>query len=95
MNDTVILLPEGAVFPFQVKVNGEFFELETTEEALHNLKILKTCYVRCDENKNLFFSLDQKDWKDFLEFFKGRMSTSFRVKDGQPSADLELVLNKR
>ena len=72
---------------------GEFLALESENTTPLNLKILKTCYIRCEEKENFLFSTDLQEWKEFSEFFTGRIGVSVKAENDRTIAGLELELN--
>src|SRR5271169_2149328 len=52
LSDYILECPEGAAMPFKIAITGEFLALEPAETAPYHLRVLKTCYVRCEEQGN-------------------------------------------
>lgn len=90
----VVICPEGMVLPLSLGVKGEFLALQPSEQAPVQVKILKTCFVKC-VGKVFFFSLDGENWKDFSEFFTGKLGASIGVGDQGPFAGVECELFQR
>lgn len=95
MSDVIIECSEGARLPFKLTLKGQFLALEPAAMGSLYLKVLKTCYVRCDGTENLLFSTDLHTWEDFSEFFTGELKISVVTENGEPVADLQLELNQR
>ena len=95
MGDFVVECPAGARLPFKLTLKGEFLGLESTQSAPLYLKVLKTCYVRCEEKEKFLFSTDLQTWKDFSEFFTGSLNVSVHAENGGPIAGLQFELNQR
>jgi len=95
ISDVIVECPEGTSLPFKLTLKGQFLALESTSIAPFYLKVLKTCYVRCEGKENFLFSTDLQTWKGFSEFFTGELKVSVDTEDGGPVAGLELELNQR
>ncbi len=93
--DLIVEVPEGASLPFKLTLKGEFLALEPAPLLPLYLKVLKTCYVRCEEQENFLFSMDLQSWKGFSEFFTGKLKASVGIENEEPVAGLELELNQR
>ena len=91
LNDYILEIPEGVTLPFKMTVKGDFLAVDSISE----LKILKTCFIRCQGEAEYLFSSDMQTWKEFSEFFTGQLSVSVEVQDEMPVAGLELQLNQR
>lgn len=91
--DTVIVCPEGALIPLRLNLKGSLIALQGDCTPLH-IKLLKTCYVRCETENQFLFSSDLQHWKSPSEFFHGELNIS--VKNGKegPVAGIELELNQ-
>ena len=94
-SDLIIECPEGVSLPFKLTLKGQFLALESAAISPLYLKVLKTCYVRCEEKENFLFSTDLQAWKGFSEFFTGELKVSVGIENGGPIAGLELELNQR
>lgn len=81
MQDTIVKCPAGMVLPLTLSLKGEFLALE----GHSSVKILKSCFVKYVEEMYLF-SLDGKSWKEFSEFFTGKLSAEFHNTDKGPFA---------
>jgi hypothetical protein len=95
MSGCTLECPRGALLPLTLSLKGEFLFLDSAAAAPMYLKILKTCYVRCEEQEKFLFSTDRQQWKEFGEFFTGELRASLHADSGQPTAGLELELNER
>ena len=95
MGDYILKCPEGACLPLKMTLKGQFLALESTAITPLYLKILKTCYVRCETQENFLFSTDLQTWKGFSEFFTGALNVSVDHQNGGPVAGVELELNQR
>ena len=91
MGDFVVLCPAGASLPFKLSLTGEFLE----SDLLTQLKVLKTCYIKCEEKENFLFSTDFQTWKGFSEFFSGNLQVSVQTENEQPVVSLQFELNQR
>jgi hypothetical protein len=83
LQDTVVKCPAGMVLPLTLSLQGEFLALESAGES--SVKILKTCFMKC-LGETYLFSLDGKTWKEFSEFFTGKLSAEFHNTDKGPFA---------
>jgi len=81
--NVVVECPAGMVLPLTLSLQGEFLALESRGETAAHVKILKTCFMKCI-NETFFFSLDRKSWKEFSEFFTGKLSAEFHNTDKGP-----------
>lgn len=95
MSDLIIECTEGVSLPFKINLKGQFLALESAAVAPLYLKVLKTCYVRCEGKENFLFSTDLQTWKGFSEFFTGELSVSIEAENDGPVAGLQLELNQR
>lgn len=95
LSDTIIECMEGTMLPFIITVKGEFLSMESASIAPLYLKVLKTCYVRCEEKENFLFSTDLKTWKGFSEFFTGELKVTVRADNAGPVAGIEFELNQQ
>lgn len=93
--DCIVECREGTTLPFKLTLKGEFLALESAAISPLYLKILKTCYVRCDGKENFLFSTDLQNWKEFSEFFTGELTVAIETENGGPVAGLQLELNER
>ncbi len=91
LKDCILECPEGASLPFKTVIKGDFL----ASESASTLKILKTCFIRCEGEGNFLFSSDMQTWKGFSEFFTGAISVSVEAQEENPVASLELKLNQR
>lgn len=92
LHDLTIECPEGTALPFYVDVRGDFFNATSGSIPF---AILKTLYIRCEQKEEFLFSTDQKEWKTFSDFFKGKLNVSVRAEQGMVRAGMELELNAR
>jgi len=92
--NTVIVCPAGTVLPLTLSLEGEFLSLESSEEFPAQVKIVKTCLVKC-QGETFFFSLDGKNWKEFSEFFTGKLGAAFHTSDQGPFVGLDCELNQK
>lgn len=95
LNDHILECSEGTYLPLKMVLTGEFLAVESAAETPLYLKILKTCYIRCEEKENFLFSTDLEEWKEFSEFFTGRVNVSVKAQKDGTIAGLELELNQR
>lgn len=95
IGDAIVKCPEGTSLPFKLTLKGQFLALESTSILPLYLKVLKTCYVRCEGKENFLFSTDLQTWKGFSEFFTGELKASVETENGGPVAGLQLELNER
>jgi len=68
----VISLEEGMRIPLVPNLSGDFFSLEGESEL--ELYVKRPIYLYVDD-ENMRFSLDGEEWKDFMKFFTGNVST--------------------
>jgi hypothetical protein len=95
MSGYVLECPEGVSLPLKMRVRGEFLALESESVEPMHLRVLKSCYIRCEERENFLFSSDLQTWEGCAEFFTGELKVSVESQDGVPVAGLELELNQR
>ncbi len=95
MRELIIECTEGTRLPFSLSLRGDFLALEHEAVPSLYLKLLKTCYVRCDGKENFLFSTDLQTWEGFSEFFTGELRLSVGTENGEPEASLQLELNQR
>ena len=95
MGDLVVECLAGTNLPFKLTLKGEFLGLDTDSSTPLYLKVLKTCYVRCEEKEHFLFSSDLQTWKEFSEFFTGELKVSVEAENGGPVAGLQFELNQR
>jgi hypothetical protein len=95
MRGTIVECPEGACLPLTMTIKGQFLALESAATAPMILRVLQSCYVRCDMPEHFLFSIDQQEWKEFSEFFTGSIKVSVDAQNGEVVAEVELELNQR
>ena len=93
--DYILECPAGACLPLTVALKGNFLALEPTSDTPLYLRVLKSCYVRCEEKENFLFSTDLQKWEGFSEFFTGNLTVSVENLNRSPSAGIGLELNQR
>ena len=94
LGDHILECHEGTFLPLKMDLKGEFLSLQSTAAPLY-LKIMKTCYIRCEEKEHFLFSTDLQSWKDFSEFFTGRVGVSVKAEKDGVIAGLEIELDQR
>ncbi|HEX2578903.1 MAG TPA: hypothetical protein VHK67_00675 [Rhabdochlamydiaceae bacterium] len=92
LQDVVVKCPAGMVLPLTFSLQGEFLGLESASQS--SMKILKTCFVKCYGEKYLF-SLDGKRWKEFSEFFTGKLHAEFHNTESGPLAYVGCELHQK
>ncbi len=92
LQDTIVKCPAGMVLPLTLSLKGEFLALESEGES--SVKILKTCFMKC-VGETYLFSIDGKSWKEFPEFFTGKLSAEFHNTDKGPFARLVCKLDQK
>ncbi|MBM3207667.1 MAG: hypothetical protein FJZ57_03565 [Chlamydiae bacterium] len=95
IKDVIVECLQGTSIPLKVIVKGQFLALESTSGSSFYFKVLKTCYVRCEEKENYLFSSDLQTWKSFSDFFTGELKVSVEVEKGEPIVGLQLELDPR
>ena len=95
LGDSILECPQGACLPLKMTLKGEFLSLEPASAAPLYLRVLKSCYIRCEEKENFLFSTDLQKWEGFSEFFTGNLKAAVEGHNGMPVAELELELNQR
>ncbi len=96
MTGTILECKEGEVLPFHLNLVSEYLELSPEEDCRQTIRILKTIYIKCDNEKEQFlFSADLLDWKEFLEFFTGQIGVSLNVQEAPQNFGLYLELHQR
>lgn len=91
--DLILECQEGALLPCTLGVTGDFLSLEAAEPLY--MRVLSTCYVRCNGQNHFLFSADLEEWKPFMEFFTGTVNLSLSTESGAPMAGLQLELKAR
>ncbi len=95
-SDVIFECPKGSHLPLKISIEGEILALQPTNETPLAIQILKTCYIRCLEQGHFVFSSDLVTWKEFSEFFTGKLGASLQViEEGQPMATLQLELHQK
>lgn len=92
MSQVIVECPQGTHLPFATNVKGEYFALESTKAPL---LLLQTFYVRCEQPDEFLFSTDQTTWKNFSDFFTGKISLSVHKEGEDLVSGLELEFNQR
>jgi len=92
LQDTIVKCPAGMVLPLTLSLQGEFLALES--EGQSSVKILKTCFVKC-VGETYLFSLDGKSWKEFSDFFTGKLSAEFHNTDKGPFGHMGCELHQK
>ena len=87
----IVACPAGLVLPLNLSLKGEFLALEPHQQAV---KILKTCFVK-QVKETFYFSADGKTWKDFSQFFTGKLGVSISIEQDKPVAGVECELTQR
>jgi hypothetical protein len=90
----ILECPQDLSLPLEISVGGQFLALGQLESA-PCLKILKTCYVRCEKEGEFLFSSDLQNWTDFFDFFTGEMGAVLRIEEGKPVVRAYFELNQR
>jgi len=90
--DVVVKCPAGTVMPLTFSLQGEFLGLESAGHS--SMKILKTCFVKC-HGETFLFSLDGKRWKEFSEFFTGKLNAEFHNTENGPIAHVGCELHQK
>ena len=80
---------EGDNFPIQLCLSGNFLNLVVLEQPKYVLKMMKPCFIRFDGD-NFLFSVDLSDWKEFKDFFSGKLSFSIDEVTMQMTFNLEI-----
>lgn len=94
-SDLIIACEEGSALPFKLSLKGQFLALESMPQSPLYLKVLKTCFIRCEEQENFLFSTDLQAWRAFSEFFTGELGLSVQVDTGETEVVLRLELDER
>jgi hypothetical protein len=92
LQDTIVKCPAGMVLPLTLSLQGEFLALKSEGES--SVKILKTCFVKC-QGETYLFSLDGKSWKEFSEFFTGKLSAEFHNTNEGPFTHVGCELHQK
>jgi hypothetical protein len=91
-DDLIVECKEGTSLPLKIDLKGQCLALES---APLNLKVLKSCYIRCQGDKEFLFSSDLLTWKNFGDFFTGELKLSVGPEAEGVLARLQLELNQR
>ena len=94
LSNIIVACPAGTILPLKLAVQGEFLALESKEEVPAYVKILKTCLVK-SAGEAFLVSLDGKNWKDFSEFFTGKLGAQFQNSEQGAFVGLSCELNQR
>ena len=86
----VLECPEGSVLPFHFSVKGEFLAVEDTWSEV---KVLKNCFIKRLNDKFLF-STDLQQWKEFQNFFSGKIGVALNLEEGDLTLGCHLELNE-
>lgn len=95
MGDYTLECPKGAYLPLRMTLKGEFLALESAIATPLYLRVLKNCYIRCENKEKFLFSSDLEQWEEFPDFFTGELKVSVETQNGGPVARVELELNQR
>lgn len=68
----------GEELPFNVKITGEVFNFNTTDQVM---KIAQTIFVKVNPEGPAFKLKDEDNWKNFEEFFTGRLDAGLGAHD--------------
>ncbi|HSX03312.1 MAG TPA: hypothetical protein VLG76_01135 [Rhabdochlamydiaceae bacterium] len=93
LNKTILECAENTYLPFKITVKGDFLDL--TSVSLAGIKVIKTCYARCEKENEVLFSTDLVTWKSFSDFFTGKIESTVKVEDETLVTGLEIELNQR
>ncbi len=94
LSNMVVECPAGTVLPLKLSMQGEFLALRSKEEIPAYVKILKTCLVK-SAGETFLVSLDGKNWKDFSDFFTGKVGVQFQNSEQGAFVGLSCELNHR
>lgn len=92
--DLILECPEGIELPFRFNLGGDFLSVESAEESVQTVKVLKTFYVKSFGGE-LLFSANLVEWQEFGDFFKGSVGASVGHYDGRQNIGLSIELNQR
>jgi hypothetical protein len=95
LGDCIVEFSEGARLPLKIEFLGEFLGIESQSPTPLFFKVLKRCYVRCEEKDTFLFSTDLQNWKEFSEFFSGHMNFSIKEDNKTVGAQVELELSQK
>lgn len=88
----ILECPAEACLPLTITLRGEFFSLESTATPFY-IKILKSCYMRCEED--LLFSTDLQKWEKFANFFTGNLTILIKNINEEPIVTIGIDLNQK
>ena len=91
--DLVLEIPEGVSIPLGIALKGDVLALNLKQ--IPELRVLRTCYIRCPEKGSFLFSKDLHEWASFFEFFSGHLNMGVRVNEGAPIVAVDLDLTQR
>ncbi len=58
MADSILECQKGEYLPLRIILKGEFLSLEQDSATPLSLRVLKSCYIRCEEKERFLFSAD-------------------------------------
>ena len=91
----IVEFKEGMSLPLKLIIKGEFLALDPEQHAPLSIKVLKICFVRCDDEGNFFFSTNLQNWSEFTEFFTGEIGVALAIENGKVSTNVEVDLQSR
>lgn len=92
--DIAIECTEGLSIPISPFLKGNLINLESKGYDVLSLNVLNAFYFKSD-GREILFSRDLKDWKDFFTFVTGNATVSLSVREGRILADIGAELNVR
>ncbi|NGX39031.1 MAG: hypothetical protein KR126chlam1_00350 [Chlamydiae bacterium] len=96
--ELILKFCQGEEFPLLFNSESSFFSFHDLSdgEMPYYIKLKQDLYMRCSSEGVLLLSLDQKEWKTFLELFTGEFSIGFQKDDfNQPVLEISLDLHKK
>lgn len=93
----ILECPAGLRIPLDFFIQGDILALDVEENPSLYVKILKTCYIRYEQETDFLFSTNLKEWNTSTQFFKGQINVSLGYQDEEvgPAALLEIEMNER
>ncbi len=90
----IIECTEDTKLPLDLQLTGTVVSLTGTESSQLTLRILKTFYLKFEED-SLSASSDLKTWRDITEFLTGNIHALFQSESSNPKVILGAEVHER
>jgi hypothetical protein len=91
VHNAIVELPENTYIPFKYFLRGNLINLVPEERAPIYIKIMRTFYLKVDE-QDFLLSTDLQNWKPLFEAISGDVSLSIETSNGHPTFCAETTL---